>query len=381
MSKTLKTILIALSSVVVLALSFVIGYTLGTGTRPGSGQEMASVQQVWDLLAEGYVNQEKLDAAILSQAAINGMLEALDDPYTAFLDEETYKLGLSTIAGKFDGIGAQVGIRDEQLMIIAPLPDSPAARAGIRSGDTILEIDGQSTQGMSLTEAVLRVRGQRGTSVRLLILRPDQPEPETIEIVRAEIELTSVNFEMRADIAYIRLTQFSERTAAELAPVLKTIGREGATGIIIDLRGNPGGLLEAVIDVTSYFLAEGVVVSVVDGKGQETVWAVEPQGITTDLPLVVLVDGFSASASEVMAGALQDSGRAITAGTITFGKGSVQVLLQLEDGSGLAITTARWFTPQGRLIEGKGLIPDYELELEGDDAIDWAIEYLRKNQP
>jgi len=296
------------------------------------------------------------------------------------LDAETYQLGLSSLEGKFEGIGAYVEIKDEQLMIIAPIADSPAARAGIRAGDIILEINGSSASEMSLVEAVLSIRGRKGTSVRLLILHQGETKPREIEVVRAEIELPSVRFEMREDIAYINITYFSERTDEELSPVLQSIAREAATGIILDLRSNPGGLLQAVVDVAGYFLEEGVVVNTVDNQGKRIALSVRPNGVATDLPLIVLVDNYTASGSEVLAGALQDNARAIIAGTKTYGKGSVNILHQLKDGSGLYITIARWLTPSGRLIEGQGLHPDYELELNGEDAIQWAIDHLKSEE-
>jgi carboxyl-terminal processing protease len=326
---------------------------------------------------QDYVEQESLDADELSRGAIKGMVEALDDPYSAYLDPEMYQLSLSDFEGKFDGIGAHVAIRDDQIIIIAPIPDTPAARAGIRAGDKILEIDGKPTTEMNLAEAVILVRGPRGTVVNLLVLHEGESEPVEIAIERAEIEVDSVYSEMREDIAYISITHFSSRTGTELLSVLEGGALEGATGLVLDLRSNPGGILPAVVDVASHFLTEGTVVDVVDNQGEHTPMSVEPKQITTDLPLVVLVDEFSASGSEVLAGALQDYGRAAIAGTTTFGKGSVNVLRTLSDGSGLYITTGRWLTPEGRLIEGEGIAPDYELELEGEEAISWAIDYLK----
>jgi len=378
MSKRIKIIAVSLLLAAIIAVSFGAGCILGTKTSPDLGLEV--VEQAWDIILQDYVGKGELDTGILAQGAIKGMVEALDDPYTSYLDAQAYQLSVQDFEGKFEGIGAHVAVKDDQIIIIAPIADSPADKAGIRAGDIILEIDGSSTSGMSLAEAVLYVRGPEGTKVTLLVLHEGETEPELIEIVRAEIELPSVHFEMREDIAYINITYFSERTAKELAPVLESITQQAAAGIILDLRGNPGGLVEVVVDVASFFLSEGVVVDVVDNEGEHTAYSVKPSEITTDLPLVVLVDEYSASGSEVLAGALQDYGRATIAGTRTFGKGSVNIQRQLKDGSGLYITNARWLTPNGRLIEGEGLYPDYELELEGEDAILWAIDYLRGNE-
>jgi len=376
MSKKIKFTLIGLLLVAVLALSFGTGYNLGR-IPPGPGEGLEVVKQVWNIIFDDYVDREQLDAGTLSQGAIKGMLEALDDPYSSYLDAETHQLGLSSLEGEIEGIGAQVAIRDEQLTIIAPIADSPAAKAGVRAGDIVLEVDDRSTSEMSLAEAVLNIRGPKGTSVRLLILHQDETEPEEIEIVRAKIELPSIRFEMKEDIAYIKITHFSARTSEELLPVLNSMTEKEARGIILDLRSNPGGILEIVIDFVSHFLTEGVVVNVVDNQGIHTPFMVKPEEVVTDLPTVVLVDSFSASGSEVLAGALQDHGRAPIAGSKTFGKGSVNVLYKLKDGSGLYITTARWLTPNGRIIEGEGITPDHELELEGEEAIQWAIDYLK----
>ena len=379
MPKKTKILIITLLTTVIFILSIGVGCILGSPIQVGQTPGLDVVEQAWFFIFQDYVDKSKLDSTALSRAAIEGMVEALDDPYTAYVDPEDYKLTMSGFEGKIDGIGAQVEFKDDQIIIVAPLPDSPAAKAGIRAGDVVLEIDGKSTAGMSSAEAVLLIRGPKGTPVRLLILHEGETEPVEIEIIRDEVQLDSVNYEMREDIAYINITHFSERTADELAPVLENITQEGAKGIVLDLRSNPGGILDTVVDVASFFLKEGVVVDVVDNQGQHTASSVKPAGISIDLPMVVLLDEYSASGSEVLAGALQDHGRAVLAGTKTFGKGSVNVLLPLTDGSGLYITTARWLTPNGRLIEGQGLIPDYELELTGEDAIQWAIDYLHSN--
>ena len=380
MSKSIKIAVITLLLGIILALSFYAGCALGSRANPSAQVGLDTVQQAWNIIFDDYVDKDKLDAARLSEAAIKAMVEELDDPYTSYLDPETHELSLTGLRGKFEGIGAHVAIRDEQLTIIAPIDGSPAARAGIKAGDVILEVNGQPTSEMSLTEAVLIIRGPEGTSVKLLVLHQGETEPVEIEIVRAEIEISSVRLEMREDIAYIRITHFSERTAAELSQTMQSVSREMATGIIIDLRNNPGGLVQAVIDVAGHFLPEGIVLNVVDNRGNQTSMEVEPGDSVTELPMIILVNDFSASGSEVLAGALQDYGRATIAGSKTFGKGSVNVLRPLKDGSGLYITTARWLTPEGHLIEGKGIEPDYVLELEGEDAIQWAIDSLKSNK-
>ena len=380
MTKTIRYIVIALLVVIILAMSFGIGYSLGIRTPSGQDEGLESVEQAWNIIFKDYVDKDRLDTSKMSQAAIEGMLEALDDPYSSYLDPETQKLGLSTLEGEFEGIGAHVGIRDEQLTIIAPIPDSPADKAGIKAGDEILAIDGESTAEMSLAEAVLKIRGTEGIPVKLRVFH-HQSETikayeaiEEIEIVRAKIELPSVFFEMKDDIAYVHISYFSGRTNEELSPVMEDINKE-ANGIILDLRRNSGGVLPVVVDVASRFLEEGTIVSVVDSEGNQAVLEANPGEMTTALPIVVLVDNYTASGGEVLAGALQDYRRATIAGSKTFGKGSVNILRPLEDGSGLYITTARWLTPKGRLIEGEGIEPDYELEDE--DAIQWAMDCLK----
>lgn len=380
MSKVIMVGTTILLLAVGLVLSLGVGCALDIANPASTDSSLDAIEEAWEIIFDDYVNQDKLDAEALSQAAIRGMIEELNDPYTSYLSAEDYKMSLSSLSGTFEGIGAYVGVRDEQLMIIAPITGSPAAEAGIRAGDIIKGVNGESTEGMSLEEAILRIRGPKGTLVRLLILHQGDAEPEEISIIRAEIELSSVYFEMKDDIAYIQIYHFTERTNQELISVLESVAEESASAIILDLRSNPGGLVETVIDVTSHFIEEGVVLHVVDNQGEQTSSPVRPDDVITDLPMVVLVDGFSASGSEVLAGALQDYGRAVIAGAVTYGKGSVNTLHRLTDGSGIYITTARWLTPDGRLIEGEGITPDYELDLEKDDPVQWALDYLRDNQ-
>jgi len=380
MSKTVKITMITILAVAALTLSFVAGCTQRVAETDEVDLRLDVINEAWGIIFQEYVDRDRLESGALSQAAIEGMVEALDDPYTSYLSARAHQLGMEKLEGKFEGIGAYVGIRDEQLVIISPIAGSPAAQAGIKAGDVVIEVDGKSTTGMSLEEAVMHIRGPKGTAVTLLVLHQDETEAVAIEIVRDEIEVESVFFEMKGDIAYIHINHFSERTEEELSSKLEGLDGSGARGIILDLRMNPGGLLNEVVAVAGHFLEEEVVVHVVDNQGEQTSSYVGLDSVVTDLPMVVLVDEHSASGSEVLAGALQDHGRAVIAGTVTFGKGSVNTLYELKDGSGLYITTARWLTPDGRLIEGKGITPDYELELEGEDAIQWAIDYLGGSQ-
>ena len=378
----LKKRIIILCLLLVFAGALVFGACSAFIFNPESNtsRELDVVQQVWDIIFGEYVDQGKLDASALKEGAIQGMLEVLDDPHSAYLDAEAYKMLLESIEGTYEGIGAHVAFKDEQIIITAPIPDTPAARAGIQAGDRIMKIDGQSTEGMSLEEAVIRIRGAQGTSVSIHVLHEGSTEPELIEIVRAEIDVPSVYFEMKETVAYIQVNRFSETTAEELAPIINGIDQGNTTGIILDLHSNGGGLVQAVVYVASYFLDEGVVLYIVDRQGEKKALNVLSHMETTDLPMVVLVDEYSASGAEVLAGALQDYGRATIAGQTTFGKGSANDLRALGDGAGLYITTARWLTPSGRLIEGEGLRPDYELDFEEVDAVQWAVDYLRDGQ-
>lgn len=393
MPKTMKIITITVLLAASLAISFVEGCTVPavpsspTKSEPGvestpvasSNPEtgLGVVDEAWRIIFKEYVEKDKINSANMTEAAIRGMVEALNDPYTSYLNPRAYQLSRTDLAGKFEGIGAFVGMRNNQLIIVAPMPNSPAARAGLVPGDAILKVDGLPTSEMNLEEAVLHIRGPKGTSVKLLILRQGNPEPQEIEIIRGAIEVPTVIFEMKEDIAYIRIFQFSGRTDEEVSGMLQDAASKKATGIILDLRSNPGGLLDEVVDVASHFIKEGAVVYVVDNQGRRETKSVKPGKITTGLPIVALSNNFSASGSEVLMGALQDHGRATIAGTKTFGKGSVNTLRQLSDGSGLYITIARWLTPNERLIEGKGIEPDITLNLEGDAAIQWAIDYLK----
>ena len=377
MLKTIKIAVISILIIISLVIAFGAGCIIGNDSMSSEDLGMGVVEQVWGIIWDDYVDRDKLDASTLSQGAIEGLVEALDDPYSAYLNPESFELSMGGIEGRFEGIGAYVGMRDDRITIIAPITGSPAEEAGIRAGDIVLEVEGEPVDDMTLNEVVLLIRGPKGTTVEILVQHMDETEPVTLSIVRDEIKLSSVYYELMDDIAYIHISNFSERTNEELTPVIEEIEEDSAKGLVLDLRSNPGGLLDSVVDVTSRFVDDGYVLFSEDNKGNRKSYAVTDNGEKIDLPMVILTDNFTASASEVLSGALQDFERAVVIGTVTYGKGSVNTLHTLKDGSGVYITTHRWLTPNGRLIEGKGITPDYEYTDE--DIIQWAIDYLHNN--
>jgi carboxyl-terminal processing protease len=338
--------------------------------------DFAILSEAWKALNEKYVDKTKLDPKKLSEGAVRGMMQSLDQ-FSSYADPGTHKLEMSNFEGKFEGIGAVISMKDNVLTVVSPIADSPAEKAGIKPGDKILKIDDQTTSNLSLIEATFKIRGPKGTTVKLLVLHNDENEPVEISIVRDEITEKSVSYEMRDDIAYIRITQFLQSTGSDLNVALADAVSKGAKGVVLDLRNNPGGLLTSAQDVASQFLAMGIVAKVVDDTGNENVVPVKRGGIATGLPMVVLVNNGSASASEIVAGALQDYGRAKLIGSQTFGKGSVQIVQELSDGSALHITAYKWLTPLGRPIDGVGLTPDTVSDLKDEALVDWAVQYLK----
>ena len=289
--------------------------SIPSGVPSGVPSEFNSLFEVWATLKREHVLQNSLDATELSRGAIKGMLEALDDPYASYLTSQQYNLESQDFEGLFEGIGAQVTMRNGKITVVAPLPDTPAERAGMRPGDTILEIDGESTEGINLLEAVSKIRGTKDEPVNLLILRKTGGDPVEMTIIRGVIELKSVTMRMIVgQIAELRLTSFTETTNQEMAEALEKVKRFKARGVILDMRNNPGGLLDSVVSVTSQFIDEGLVLYEIDGRGTRRDWRTRPGGLATDIPLVLLVNEFSASGSEVLAGALMDRGRATVIG-------------------------------------------------------------------
>ena len=375
-----------LSIILLLVVACSVDGSKGTTKHELEGlpPEFGRLSQVWDLLSQEQIDGSDLDAQEISDGAIRGMLTALGDPYAGFLDEEQYSLEREDITGFFGGIGAEVGIRDGVITILAPMPDTPAEAAGVKPGDVILEVDGENIKGMTLLEVIRLIRGDKGTKVTILVRHLSSAEPVAIEIERDIIRLESVNLLMQVGrIGHLRLSGFTGSTNDELKEALDRFERSKGLGIVLDLRNNPGGLVSSVVDVTSQFIDDGLVLYQVDAKGNRTSWDVKKGGKALGIPMVVLVNKFSASASEVLTGAIIDNQRATVIGETTFGKGSVTNLWPLVDGSGVNFTTARWFTPNGSLIEGEGITPDVLLDPIGEDEdedlhLDRAIEILKQ---
>lgn len=351
--------------------------SIATATPQPIADEPAAVpdglQIVWEtysILVREYVIREKIDPDVLAEAAVIGMLDALDDRYTAYVPPSTFKIDQSGFQGKFGGIGAQVESAPDRkgVIITKPLPNTPAEKAGIKAGDRILAVDGADATGWSVLEAVNKIRGEEGTPVILTVEHVGSLDAVDITIIRAIIEDPSVRVSNIADTNYgrLKIDTFTAETAQEVREGLKELIDGGAKGVILDLRGNPGGLLSATVDVASEFLKEGLVTYEVNSRGKRNDWEVKKGGKFPDIPLVTLVDNFSASGSEVLTGALQDHGRSVVIGTNTFGKGSVNLLRALSNGGGVYFTIGRWFTPNGRLIEEIGIDPDVIVETADD---------------
>lgn len=336
------------------------------------------LSEAYKKIQENYVERGKLDPVKMSEGAIRGMVEAVGDPYTEYYSPQSYQSTMIELTGQYQGIGAYIGKKDNQIVIIAPMPGSPAETAGIKAGDAILKIDGVSTAQLNTDEASQKIRGKAGTKVALSLYRQGDKEPFDVSVTRSDIRVDSVKAEMRGDLAYIRIQQFILPTTSDFKKALQDSFSKGAKGLILDLRDNPGGILDQAVDVSSQFLIRGIVVKIVDKDGLETVQKVRPGGLAKDIPVIVLVNGGSASASEIVAGALQDNERAKLAGEKTFGKASVQNIVKLEDGSAIKITTAHYYTPNGTLISETGLTPDYKSDLKGEELVKWAEEYLNK---
>lgn len=322
--------------------------------------------EVWNHIRTGYAKQP-ISEVKLFYGALAGMVGSLEDPYSVFFEPVVAEKFNQELAGTFDGIGAEVGIKLERVTIISPLPESPAEKAGLRSGDTVLAIDGMDTTGMAIDAAVSKIRGPKGTTVKLTIGRREVKEPLLIEIVRAPIVVKSIRTEFRDGIAIIKISSFAEDTVRGFDKAIREVVGKGSKGLILDLRGNPGGYLDAGVSVTGEWIKEDVILIERMADGTEKEYLSDGQARLAEVPTIVLINEGSASASEILSGALQDYGRAKLVGKKTFGKGSVQDYRQFKDGSSLKLTIAQWLTPKGRSIDKAGIMPDIEVDLTEDD--------------
>src|SRR3989338_4277604 len=320
--------------------------------------------EVWDKVKRNYVDQPVSEVELF-YGAISGLVAALGDPHSVYFPPVEAEEFARDLSGEFEGIGAEIGIRDNQLVIIAPLPGAPAEIAGLQAGDKVWAIDDEDTYGIKLDAAVAKIRGPRGTEVKLTVTHNGFETASDIVVVRDKITIPTVDWKMLPDsdsIAYLRISYFNQDTWLDFDKSVREILRATPKGMILDLRSNPGGFLETAIDIASEWVKQGVVVREKNGDGYVVEHKSRGAHRLRDLPTVVLVDEGTASGSEIVAGALQDYGAAKLIGQKTFGKGSVQDFEVLFDGSGLKLTIAKWFTPKGRKIDGEGIVPDIVIE-------------------
>ncbi len=344
----------------------------------GKFDSLKRFSQVLDLVERHYVNDTT--SKELLNGAIKGMLEGLD-PHSTYMTPEEYKEMQETTSGEFSGVGIEISLENGQVTVVSPIEDTPAFRAGLLPGDIILSIDGEPTQELTLQEVVSRIRGTKGTAVELGIVHANSNIPETVSIIRDSIPLISVKSkELEDGYHWLRITRFSERTTDELHEAIEDAQKKGIKGIVLDMRNNPGGLVDEAVSVADTFLAKGSIVSI---RGRDNSSLREYKSKTQDAdvtaPLVVLVNAGSASASEIVAGALRDHKRAVILGEKTFGKGSVQNIIPLSDGSGLKLTVALYYTPNGQSIQAEGIAPDLEIPFEPvDEKEEKTPRFLRE---
>lgn len=357
-----------------------------TGTPAELSELFQPFWYAWQLVHQNYVDQPVNDT-VLMQGAIRGMMQSLGDPHTSYMDPDQYRQANTPLEGEYEGIGAWVDISGEYLKIISPMPNSPAEKAGLKAEDQIVAVDGEDVTGMDGNLVLRRVLGPAGTQVTLTIRRPEMTETFDVTITRAKIVIPSVESKMlEGNIAYIQIFTFGENTEKDLRQQLEDLMAQNPVGIILDLRNNGGGYLYTAVAVVSQFISSGPVLYEVYGDGKRDTYKALGNGIATEIPLVVLVNEGTASASEITAGAIQDYQRGTLVGTTTFGKGSVQIWQPLgTDDGAVRITVARWLTPKERQINGIGLTPDIEVPITDEDIaakrdpqLEKAIELLRK---
>ena len=380
---------------IVLGLVFGLGFFIGESNYPSiekintlsnkdPGQEIkADFSLFWDawrLIEEKYVNRNDLDSQKMIYGAISGLVSSLDDPYSVFMEPEDSKKFIDDIKGSFEGIGAEIGIRNSILTIITPLEGNPAQLAGLRAGDKVLKIDDTMTSDLTIDEAVSLIRGEKGTKVTLLIARDGLDETKGIEIIRDVIQIPIITWELKENnIAYIQFYHFTENSTTQFRKTVEDVLQSNPNGIILDLRNNPGGYLEVAIDVASWFLPKRELVVVEDyGNGDQIEHMSKGYESLENIPTIILINEGSASASEILAGALRDIRGIQIVGQKSFGKGSVQQLEKLRGDSSIKITVAKWLTPSGVYITDEGIMPDVEIEITEEDIQEMRDPQLEK---
>lgn len=399
--------------VALLAIAFGAGFWMGQDSIPSikkiEGVSNKSIGQpmdvdfnlfwdAWQTIAVKYVDRSEINKQDMIYGAISGLLKSLDDPYSVFMPPQESKKFMDDIKGSFEGIGAEIGIRKNVLTVISPLENSPAKKAGLMAGDKIFKVDDTPTADLTLDEAVDIIRGEKGTEVILLITRDGLDETKEIKIIRDTIRIPIIKWEMLAapsetggkdgDIAYIQLYHFTENSASQFRKTIKEILTFNPRGIVLDVRNNPGGYLEVAVDIASWFLPKGEIVVIEDfGNGDDNKYRSKGYTALENIPTIVLINEGSASASEILAGALRDIKKIKIVGEKSFGKGSVQQMEKLKGGSSIKITVAKWLTPFGTNINKEGITPDVEVEMTLEDIeemrdpqLDKALELLNGNQ-
>jgi len=392
----------------ILAVIFAAGFYTNTLLRPSiekvEGLDNKQVGQpekvdfslfwdAWSVIEEKYVDREKVDRQKMVYGAIAGLIESLDDPYSVFMEPQESKKFVDDMSGSFEGIGAEVGIRKGILTIISPLQGNPAEKAGLRAGDQILKIEDTLTNDLTLDEAVSLIRGEKGTTVKLLVFRNSWEENKEIEIIRGKIEIPIIEWKMisaaeegEKNIAYIQFNHFTQNATSEFKKIVSQIIQQEPKGLVLDIRNNPGGYLEVAVDISSWFVPKGDLVVIEDfGNGEKNEYRSKGYEGLEEIPTVILINCGSASASEILAGATRSIEKIKIVGEKSFGKGSVQQLKEMKDDSSIKITIAKWLTPLGESISEKGIVPDIEVEITEEDIdnmidpqLDKALEMLKE---
>jgi len=366
----------------VALFTFALGFIVGFASQGKQSEDEYKYLRIFTdalrIIKENHVEQVSMKDLIYG--ALNGMTKSLD-PFSSFFTPKQYESFRQETEGEFGGVGIEIGMEKGRPVVISPIEGTPAFRAGIKAGDVILEVNGEDTSNMSLIDVVQRIRGKVGTKVQLTIYRKGMEKPMKIELERALIKIESVKWTTLGDVGYIKLSQFNENVSVQVERALKELASQRVKGVILDLRNDPGGLLSEAVNVADLFLPEGRLVVYTRSRNGETqkYFARRKPVVPDELPVIVLINKGSASASEIVAGALQDYKRAVILGEKSFGKASVQNIIPLEDGSALKLTVAHYYTPLGRLIHNKGIVPDVQVAMDEnqEEALQEAIRQKR----